>query len=60
MPEINPAASWQDPAVVEQFLQSVRGTIPLAIEQVDMMLRLVSAARSGRVDRFLEVGCEQG
>ena len=60
MPHSHPAASWQDPAVVEQFLQSVRGTIPLAIEQVDMMLRLVSAARNARVDRFLEVGCEQG
>ncbi len=60
MSDLNPAASWQDPAVVEQFLQSVRGTIPLAIEQVDMMLRLVNAARNGRLDRFLEVGCEQG
>ena len=60
MSELNPAASWQDPAILEQFLQSVRGTIPLAIEQVDMMLRLVSAARNGRLDRFLEVGCEQG
>ena len=60
MSEFHPAVSWQDPAVVEQFLQSVRGTIPLAIEQVDMMLQLVAAARNGRVDRFLEVGCEQG
>jgi ubiquinone/menaquinone biosynthesis C-methylase UbiE len=60
MSDFNPAASWQDPAVLEQFLQNVRGTIPLAIEQVDMMLRLVAAARHGRVDRFLEVGCEQG
>lgn len=60
MSETNPAASWQDPAVVEQFLQSVRGTIPLAIEQLDMMLSLVAEARNGHVDRFLEVGCEQG
>lgn len=60
MSNSHPAASWQDPAVVEQFLQSVRGTIPLAIEQVDMMLQLVAAARNGHVDSFLEVGCEQG
>lgn len=60
MPKPHPAPSWQDPAVVEQFLKSVRGTIPLAIEQVDMMLRLVAAARHGRLDRFLEVGGEQG
>lgn len=60
MSDPQPAAPWQDPAVVEHFLQSVRGTIPLAIAQVDMMLQLVHAARNGRVDRFLEVGGEQG
>jgi tRNA (cmo5U34)-methyltransferase len=60
MPQPSPATSWQDPAVLEQFLQSVRSTIPLAIEQVEMMLQLINAAQTGRVQRFLEVGCEQG
>lgn len=60
MPDPHPAASWQDPAVVEKFLQSVRSTIPLAIEQVDMTLRLVHAATHTRLERFLQLGSEQG
>jgi len=60
MSETTPANSWQDPAVVERFLQSVRSTIPLAIEQVDMTVQLVNEARGGRVERFLVIGSEQG
>ncbi len=46
--------------MVERFLQSVRDTIPLAIEQVDMTLQLVNAARPGQIQNFLEIGSEQG
>jgi tRNA (cmo5U34)-methyltransferase len=60
MSDFHPAASGQDPAILEQFLKSVRGSVPLAIEQVDMLLQLVAAARNGRVGCFLEVGSEQG
>jgi ubiquinone/menaquinone biosynthesis C-methylase UbiE len=60
MSDLNPVASWQDPAILEQFLQSVRGTVPLAIEQVEMMLQLVAAARGQRLENFLDLGCEQG
>lgn len=60
MAEPHPAASWQDPAVLESFLQSVRSTIPLAIEQVDVMLQLVHAAAGTRLGRFLQIGAEQG
>ena len=60
MPESSPAISWQDPAIIERFLRSVRDTIPLGIEQVDMAVQLVNVARESRVERFLAIGCEQG
>ena len=56
MSDANPAAQWQDPAFVQQFLNNVRGTIPLTIEQIDMMLRVIDAARD-RVRNFLVLGC---
>ncbi|MEA3211060.1 MAG: tRNA (cmo5U34)-methyltransferase [Chthoniobacter sp.] len=48
------------PELVAKFLQNVRHSIPLAIEQIDMMLRLVHAARGDRLDRFLDLGCGDG
>lgn len=60
MSEEQNAAAWQNPEVVAHFLESVRGAIPLAIEQIDMMLRLVTAARNGQVERFLDLGCGDG
>jgi ubiquinone/menaquinone biosynthesis C-methylase UbiE len=54
------AAVWQRPEIVAQFLQNVRGAIPLAIEQIDMMLRLVAAAKPAGVERFLDAGCGDG
>ncbi len=56
MSDANPAAQWRDPAFVQQFLQNVRGAVPLTIEQVDMMLRVIDAARE-RVRSFLVLGC---
>lgn len=47
-------------ALVSGFLNNVRGAIPLAIEQLDMMLRLVGAARGERVERFLDLGSGDG
>ncbi|HEV7867954.1 MAG TPA: class I SAM-dependent methyltransferase [Chthoniobacteraceae bacterium] len=54
------AAIWRSPEAIAQFLQSVRASIPLTIEQIDMMLRLVTAARGTRVERFLDLGCGEG
>ena len=51
---------WQSPEAVSQFLHNVRGTIPLSIEQIDMLLRLVGAARGEQVERFLDLGCGEG
>ena len=45
---------------VAKFLQNVRGTVPLSIEQIDMMLRLISAARENGIENFLDLGCGDG
>jgi ubiquinone/menaquinone biosynthesis C-methylase UbiE len=50
----------QNPDFVAKFLQNVRGTIPLAIEQIDMMLQLITAARGERIETFLDLGCGDG
>jgi cyclopropane fatty-acyl-phospholipid synthase-like methyltransferase len=53
-------AFWQNPDLAAKFLQNIRGSIPLAIEQIDMMLRLLAAADADRLHRFLELGCGDG
>jgi tRNA (cmo5U34)-methyltransferase len=50
----------QNPEFVAKFLQNVRGTVPLAIEQIDMMLRLITAARGENIGTFLDLGCGEG
>ena len=57
MSDENPAAEWQDAPFVQQFLQNVRGTVPLTIEQIDVMLRVIDAARD-QVRSFLVIGCD--
>lgn len=47
----------QGPDFVSKFLQNVRGTIPLSIEQIEMMLQLVTAARDDSLEVFLDLGC---
>ncbi len=58
MPEAAPPA--HQPDFVEKFLQNVRGTVPLSIEQIETMLQLITAARGERIDRFLDLGCGDG
>jgi tRNA (cmo5U34)-methyltransferase len=50
---------WQELSVVRRYLEGLRGGIPLAAEQIDILLRLVRAARP-RVKRFLDLGCGDG
>ncbi len=50
---------WQTAAVSEAFLENVRGAIPLATEQIDVMLRVIQAARPS-VANFLDLGCGDG
>jgi SAM-dependent methyltransferase len=50
---------WRAPDVVERYLSGVRGGIPLAAEQIRILLRLAEAAVP-RVIRFLDLGCGDG
>ena len=55
MSDAHPAFQGRDPAFVRKFLKNVRGSVPLAIEQIDAMLQIIAAARE-RVQRFLILG----
>src|SRR2546423_1537172 len=50
---------WKSDALVQTFLQGVRGGIPFAAEQIDVMLRLI-AAREEPVASFMDLGCGDG
>lgn len=54
-----PDKFWQSSPVVRHYLTSTRGAIPLAAEQLEVMLRLI-AARSEPVTNFLDLGCGDG
>lgn len=43
------------PEIIERFLENVRGTIPLSIEQIEIMLRYIAAATDD-VSTYLDVG----
>jgi tRNA (cmo5U34)-methyltransferase len=50
---------WKSPALAHAFLEGVRGGIPFAAAQLDVLLRL--AAADGRpVARFADLGCGDG
>jgi SAM-dependent methyltransferase len=50
---------WQSADVALDFLEGMRGAIPLAGEQIDVMLRFIGAALP-TVERFLDLGCGDG
>ena len=50
---------WKESAHAAIFLEGVRGAIPLAAEQLDIMVRLI-AADSQPMGRFLDLGCGDG
>ncbi len=50
---------WQSAAVAQNFLEGVRGAIPLAAEQIDVMLRLIQKAQP-QLQNFLDLGCGDG
>lgn len=52
-------AATPSPELVSRFLENVRGTVPLGIEQLDILLRLIEAT-GRRVERFLDLGCGDG
>jgi len=51
--------NWKDESVVRKYLEGMRGAIPLAREQIDVMLRLIGAA-GGPVESCLDIGCGAG
>lgn len=50
---------WQANELAQTYLTGVRGAIPLAQEQIDVMLRLVRAARPMAAN-ILDLGCGDG
>lgn len=50
---------WQSADVVHEFLEGMRAAIPQAAEQLDVMLRLIQAARPD-LHNFLDLGCGDG
>ena len=55
----NQSHVWQRPDLAKLFLEDVRGGIPLAAEQIDVLLRIVRHA-APRVERLLDLGCGDG
>jgi tRNA (cmo5U34)-methyltransferase len=53
------AAAWKSATLARTFLEGVRGGIPFATEQIDVMLRLIQA-RKAPVSRILDLGCGDG
>lgn len=51
---------WQTAEVAGRFLSGVRGSLPLADEQIDVMLRVIAKAHPGGVRNFLDLGCGDG
>jgi ubiquinone/menaquinone biosynthesis C-methylase UbiE len=50
---------WQLSSVSEEFLEGMRGAIPMAAEQLAVMLRVVQAAQP-QMRTFLDLGCGDG
>jgi tRNA (cmo5U34)-methyltransferase len=50
---------WKSGALVANFLSGVRGGIPYAADQIEMMLRIVDAGGES-IARFLDLGCGDG
>lgn len=50
---------WKTPALTAVYLEGVRGAIPLAQQQLDIMQRLIAAC-DVPVRRFLDLGCGDG
>jgi ubiquinone/menaquinone biosynthesis C-methylase UbiE len=55
-----PDQVWQTSALVATYLEGLRAAFPQAQEQIDVLLRLIAAARGERVLSFLDLGCGDG
>jgi tRNA (cmo5U34)-methyltransferase len=54
-----PDQIWQTAPVIQQYLTSIRGAIPLVTTQIEVMMRLIDA-RNEPVRKFLDLGCGDG
>lgn len=54
-----PGEAWKDEKLVRAYLDGIRGALPLAREQIEMMLRLVEGGVSP-VERIADLGCGSG
>ena len=59
MTEVRGDTIWQTDELARKYLEGVRGAIPLADEQVDVMLRLLLASKQP-IKRFVDLGCGDG
>jgi ubiquinone/menaquinone biosynthesis C-methylase UbiE len=50
---------WKTAELSRNFLDGVRGAIPLAGEQIEIMLRIIKTF-TGEVNNFLDLGCGDG
>lgn len=51
--------TWRDPELVQRFLSTTRAALPLAAEQLEVMLFVIQQAIP-KVDRILDVGAGSG
>ena len=59
MSDQSKAAVWKTDELTKRFLTSVRGAIPLAAEQLELLVRLAAKAQP-RLRNFLDLGCGDG
>src|SRR3974377_1337729 len=50
---------WQQEELAKGYLEGVRAAIPLAAEQIDVLLRVICHA-GANVERLLDFGCGDG
>jgi len=53
------ASVWRKSSVAKRYLEGTRAAIPLATEQIDVMLRAIAACE-GSIERVLDLGCGNG
>jgi tRNA (cmo5U34)-methyltransferase len=50
---------WKTPSLLRRYVEGVRGGLPCAVEQIDVMLRVIEATGKA-LSSFLDLGCGSG